>query len=60
METIFEKLKIVFGTHKAAAKAIGVSYTRYNEWRWRPDDMPDRAKEYVRLKYRSMIEKAVA
>lgn len=49
METEFELLKQYFGTHKKAAKELGVSYTRYNEWRWRPNEMPGYAKKLVEL-----------
>ena len=49
MKKQFDILKEKFGTHKAAAAAIGVSYTRYNEWRWRPDEMPSAARKLVEL-----------
>jgi len=49
MEKYFEKLKSYYGTHKAAAAALCVSYTQYNEWRWRPDKMPTRSKLLVEL-----------
>ena len=47
MKTYFQKLKEFYGSHKAAAAAIGASYRRYNEWRADPDGMPDRAKKLV-------------
>lgn len=57
MDNIFKELRDIYGSHKAASRAIGVSYTRYNEWRWRPEDMPERAKKHVRLFYASAIFK---
>lgn len=38
----FAVFKCKFGSHKAAAAFLGVSYTRYNEWRWQPDKAPGR------------------
>lgn len=49
MKKIFEALKSHFGTHKAAAAHLGVSYTRYNEWRWRPEEIPLPMQNYLRL-----------
>jgi hypothetical protein len=49
MKKHFEALKARFGTHKAAAKAIGVSYSRYCQWRWCPDKMPERSRKLVEL-----------
>ena len=40
LQEIFKLLREFAGTHKAAAKHIGMSYTRYNEWRYRPQDIP--------------------
>ena len=37
----FDILKRHAKTHKAAAKLIGLSYTRYNEWRWNPSKIPE-------------------
>jgi len=47
MEKYFEFLRDRFKSHKAAAKYLGISYTRYNEWRWRPDEMPEYSKRLV-------------
>ncbi len=49
MKKLFEQLKQFYGSHKAAARAVDVSYTRYNEWRWHPDKMPERAKNHIKL-----------
>jgi hypothetical protein len=49
MEKIFKALKNHFRTHKAAAAYLGVSYTRYNEWRWRPKEIPLPMQNYLRL-----------
>ena len=46
---IFEKLRQHFGTHKNVAKAIRLSYTRYNEWRWKPDNIPEYGKILLEL-----------
>jgi len=54
MEKLFERLREFYGSHRAAAKALGVSYTRYNEWRWRTDKMPERAKNHVTLAARQI------
>lgn len=45
----FITLKRRYKTHRAAAKALGVSYSRYNDWRWRPDEMPLSMQRYVEL-----------
>ena len=45
----FDILRKRFGTHKAAAKWLGISYTRYNEWRWKPDDMPEYSRRLIEL-----------
>ena len=51
METqqVFERLERHFGSHKAAAKALAISYTRYNEWRWRPNEIPEPMRRYLSL-----------
>jgi len=54
MEKYFEFLKQHFGSHKRAAKYLGISYTRYNEWRWRPDDMPEYSKRLVKFGAQSL------
>jgi hypothetical protein len=46
---IFEKLKAIYGTHKKAAKALDVSYSRYNEWRWNPKCVPKAMSNYLEL-----------
>jgi hypothetical protein len=44
MKIEFEILKRHFGTHTAAAKAIGISPRRYREWRsGKIDELPIRA-----------------
>ena len=48
-QNVFEKHKHHFGSHKAVAKAIGLSYTRYNEWRWRPAGIPEYGKILLQL-----------
>ena len=49
MENTFETLKKFYGSHRKAAKALFVSYTRYNEWRWRPDEIPARSRNYIEM-----------
>jgi hypothetical protein len=48
-KAFFDKLKDKFGTHAAVAKQLGVSYTRYNEWRWRPECIPESSRRYLEL-----------
>jgi hypothetical protein len=40
LQEIFELLKKHTKSHKASAKYIGLSYSRYCEWRWRPEQIP--------------------
>lgn len=49
IQEVFERLQRQFGSHKAAAKALAISYTRYNEWRWRPDEIPEAMRRYLIL-----------
>jgi len=49
IQKVFERLQRHFGSHKAAAKALAISYTRYNEWRWRPDEIPEAMRRYLIL-----------
>lgn len=49
MKNPFDQLKKHYRSHKSAAKALGVSYSRYNDWRWAPDKMPRRARTLVEL-----------
>jgi hypothetical protein len=49
MKNPFDILKKKFRTHKAAAGYLGVSYSRYNDWRWAPDKMPRRAQRMVEM-----------
>lgn len=56
MKKLFEQLKLHFGSYKASAKFIGVSYSRYNEWRADPDAMPLHAKRLVELAIESLKE----
>ena len=58
MKTKFEILKQIYGTHKAAAKELGVSYTRYNQWRWDPEKMPTYSKKLVELAVEVIRHKA--
>lgn len=51
---IFELLKQHAGSHKAAAKYIGLSYTRYNEWRWRPETIPAPGRRLLELAVRTL------
>ena len=48
-KNVFEILKKHNGTHKKAAESIGLSYTRYNEWRWRPKEIPEYGKKLLQL-----------
>lgn len=48
-KAFFDKLKDEFGTHLAVANQLGVSYTRYNEWRWRPECIPESSRRYLEL-----------
>ena len=48
-KTIFEILRKHFKTHKEVARQIGLSYTRYNEWRWNPEQIPDYGKKLLEL-----------
>jgi len=45
----FDILKTHAKTHKEAAKLIGLSYTRYNEWRWDPSKIPEYGKKLLEL-----------
>jgi hypothetical protein len=47
MEKLFDTLKKHFGSHKAAARYLGISYNRYNEWRGDPDKMPSYSQKLV-------------
>lgn len=49
MENMFDTLKGKFKTHKAAAAYLGVSYSRYNDWRWAPELMPRRARRMMEM-----------
>jgi hypothetical protein len=49
MENLFDTLKTKFKTHKAAAAYLGVSYSRYNDWRWEPARMPKRARRMMEM-----------
>lgn len=49
IKAIFQLLKDHAGSHKAAAKYIGMSYTRYNEWRWNPDSIPGPGRRLLEL-----------
>jgi hypothetical protein len=40
IKNMFQLLKEHTGSHKAAARFIGMSYTRYNEWRYKPQEIP--------------------
>ena len=61
MQTEFEKLRLYFGNHKAAAKGIGVSYSRYNDWRAYPEKMPQRAVRQIEYAVEAISKrKAVA
>lgn len=51
----FDILKKHAKTHKEAAKLIGLSYTRYNEWRWNPSKIPEYGKELLRLKVEEIL-----
>jgi hypothetical protein len=53
---LFNKLKENFGTHKKAAEFIGLSYTRYNEWRWNPDVVPAYGIKLLELAVESVQE----
>jgi len=55
MEKTFEILERRYGSHKAASRALYVSYTRYNEWRWNPEKIPDRSKKYLDLAAKQII-----
>jgi hypothetical protein len=46
---VFDRLKKLHGTHKQAAKELGVSYSRYNEWRWDPECIPEAMRKYLDL-----------
>lgn len=48
-EKVFEILRKHNGTHKKAAASIGLSYTRYNEWRWKPSKIPKYGKKLLQL-----------
>lgn len=45
----FEKLKNFYGSYKKTAEEIGISYTRYNQWRWDPSIMPKYARKLIEL-----------
>ena len=49
IKEIFEFLREHEGSHKAAAKYIGMSYTRYNEWRWNSDNIPNGGRRLLEL-----------
>jgi len=50
IKEIFEFLRKHEGSHKAAAKYIGMSYTRYNEWRYGdPDNIPNGGRRLLEL-----------
>jgi len=49
MKNEIEILRQRHGTHKAVSVFLGVSYTRYNEWRWEPEKMPAYAKKLIEL-----------
>jgi len=49
IKNIFQLLKEHTGSHKAAARFIGMSYTRYNEWRWRPESIPTPGRRLLEL-----------
>jgi hypothetical protein len=48
---IFKALRDHTGSHKKAAELIGLSYTRYNEWRWQPDRIPEYGKKLLELTF---------
>lgn len=52
---VFEILKEHNGTHKKAAASIGLSYTRYNEWRWDPIQIPAYGKKLLQLAVEKLL-----
>jgi hypothetical protein len=49
MRSTFDRLRAKLGSHKAAASYLRVSYTRYNEWRWRPEIVPPQGRRLMEL-----------
>lgn len=45
----FVILKGFFGTHRAAAEYLGISYSRYNDWRWGTSTVPNKFRRLLQL-----------
>jgi len=56
LDNYFVILREHFGTHRAAAEYLGVSYSRYNEWRWGRDPIPKKFRRLLELAVQGVQE----